>query len=59
MYCFMSTSVAAYAYDGGKKINMISDKTICMRALQGEGGKYKHYDVHSLYGWSQTEPTLQ
>ncbi|KAL4237199.1 hypothetical protein ACF0H5_005579 [Mactra antiquata] len=51
-------TMAAYAYDGGRKINMISDKTICMRAVQGDGGIYKHYDVHSLYGWSQTEPTL-
>ncbi|WAR24895.1 SUIS-like protein [Mya arenaria] len=37
---------------------MISEKTICMRALQGENGEYKHYDVHSLYGWSQSPPTL-
>jgi len=38
---------------------MISDKTVCMRARQGETGEYRHYDVHSLYGWSQTESTLQ
>ena len=37
----------------------ISDKTICMRALQGETDNYAHYDVHNLYGWSQTEPTLR
>lgn len=28
-----------------------------MQALQGDG-KYRHYDVHSLYGWSEAEPTL-
>ena len=22
------------------------------------GSQYDHYDVHNLYGWSQTEPTL-
>jgi hypothetical protein len=37
----------------------ISDKTLCMIGLQGENDQYKHYDVHSLYGWSQTTPTLQ
>lgn len=36
----------------------ISDKTICMRALQGENDEYIHYDVHSLYGWTQSKPTL-
>ncbi|XP_060598146.1 sucrase-isomaltase, intestinal-like [Ruditapes philippinarum] len=51
-------TMAAFAYDHEGKETMISDKTVCMRALQGDGGKYKHYDVHSLYGWSQTEPTL-
>jgi alpha-glucosidase (family GH31 glycosyl hydrolase) len=28
-----------------------------MVGLQGDG-KYKHYDVHSLYGWSESIPTL-
>ena len=37
----------------------ISDKTICMRALQGENDEYIHYDVHSLYGWTQSKPTLE
>ena len=52
-------SVAAYTNDGGDHKAMISDKTVCMRAVQGELGQYKHYDVHSLYGWSQTVPTLE
>ncbi len=37
----------------------ISDKTLCMIGRQGETDQYNHYDVHNLYGWSQTEPTLQ
>ncbi len=37
----------------------ISDKTLCMRGLQGENDEFIHYDVHNLYGWSQTEPTLR
>lgn len=37
----------------------ISDKTICMRGIQGDEDEFIHYNVHSLYGWSQTEPTLK
>lgn len=38
----------------------LSDKTICMNAVQGEAAQqYSHYNVHSLYGWSQTQPSLQ
>ncbi|XP_046858818.1 sucrase-isomaltase, intestinal-like [Xenia sp. Carnegie-2017] len=29
----------------------LADKTICMSAQQAEG-KHRHYDVHSLYGWT-------
>ncbi|UJR29922.1 hypothetical protein I4U23_017469 [Adineta vaga] len=56
---------SAYRWD--RKINRtsrLSDRTACMSVLQGEvnptTGKpsYRHYDVHSLYGWSQTKPTL-
>lgn len=36
----------------------LSDKTICMSALQGPARQFNHYDVHSLYGYSQSEPTL-
>lgn len=39
--------------------DMMSDKTICMVALQTDGNRtYRHYDVHSLYGWSETVATL-
>ncbi|CAG2173372.1 unnamed protein product, partial [Oppiella nova] len=30
--------------------NQLSASTLCMVAIQGEKGEYKHYDVHSLYG---------
>uniref|UniRef100_S4RJX0 Uncharacterized protein n=1 Tax=Petromyzon marinus TaxID=7757 RepID=S4RJX0_PETMA len=35
-------------------------KTMCMEALHElpDGSKVQHYNVHSLYGWSQTKPTL-
>ncbi|KFD51735.1 hypothetical protein M513_07432 [Trichuris suis] len=36
----------------------LSAKTLCMCARQGESGQYLHYNVHSLYGLSETEPTL-
>lgn len=52
-------TMAAYQYDYGKQANRLSDKTICMVARQGPNGVYKHYDVHSLYGWSQSLPTLE
>jgi hypothetical protein len=35
----------------------LSDKTLCMNAKQAHG-QFNHYDVHSLYGFSETEPTL-
>ncbi|OQV19546.1 Sucrase-isomaltase, intestinal, partial [Hypsibius exemplaris] len=39
----------------------LSDKTICMSAVQkdGNGDLHSHYDVHSLYGHSQIKPSLQ
>ena len=54
--------IAASIYS---KETKLSDKTLCMVATQGEidaktGKKqFKHYDVHNLFGWSQTAPTLQ
>ncbi|ESP05177.1 hypothetical protein LOTGIDRAFT_102400, partial [Lottia gigantea] len=36
----------------------LSDKTLCLVGRQGDRGQYSHYDVHSLYGWSQTMPTF-
>lgn len=37
----------------------LSHKTICMDSQQkmDDGTLLRHYDVHSLYGWSQTKPT--
>ncbi|XP_069474583.1 sucrase-isomaltase, intestinal [Ambystoma mexicanum] len=37
----------------------LSHKTICMESQQKmpDGTLLRHYDVHSLYGWSQTKPT--
>src|SRR5947209_1358611 len=37
----------------------LSDKTICMVARQGENNELRHYDVHDLYGWSETKPTFE
>ncbi|NXL40178.1 MGA protein, partial [Glaucidium brasilianum] len=35
-------------------------KTLCMEGQQylADGSQVRHYDVHNLYGWSQTKPTL-
>ncbi len=30
-----------------------------MSALQGEHSEYMHYDVHSLYGFSETKATAK
>ncbi|XP_064624521.1 maltase-glucoamylase-like [Lineus longissimus] len=49
---------AASIHDQSKDIlGRLSDKTLCMVGTHGDG-KYKHYDVHNLYGWSQSKPTL-
>ncbi|KAL6030231.1 hypothetical protein STEG23_035759, partial [Scotinomys teguina] len=44
------------ARDGG-----LSSKTLCMESEQilPDGSRVQHYDVHSLYGWSQTRPTYE
>ncbi|KAL3869416.1 hypothetical protein ACJMK2_042100, partial [Sinanodonta woodiana] len=54
-------TMASFAYDDQAKNRtaMLSDKTICMAARQGHNNEYMHYDVHSLYGWSQTLSTLE
>lgn len=39
--------------------NKLSDKTLCMNAVQGENGEYIHFDVHNLYGLSESKPTLE
>ncbi|XP_076463033.1 putative maltase-glucoamylase 2 [Babylonia areolata] len=51
--------LAAYLYDTKDKRKRISDKTLCMNGVQGQHDEYRHYDVHSLYGWSQTPITLE
>lgn len=42
----------------GKSIGL-SDKTLCMQSQQflADGTPVRHYDVHNLYGWSETKPT--
>ncbi|XP_076462038.1 putative maltase-glucoamylase 2 [Babylonia areolata] len=50
---------AAFGFDTPSRRGRLSDKTLCLSAVQGQHHQYRHYDVHSLYGWSQTEPTLQ
>ncbi|XP_008581186.1 PREDICTED: maltase-glucoamylase, intestinal [Galeopterus variegatus] len=39
----------------------LSSKTLCMESQQilPDGTPVRHYDVHSLYGWSQTRPTYE
>ncbi|XP_077004171.1 maltase-glucoamylase isoform X1 [Tamandua tetradactyla] len=39
----------------------LSSKTLCMEGQQilPDGSPVRHYDVHSLYGWSQTRPTYE
>ncbi|ELK13785.1 Maltase-glucoamylase, intestinal [Pteropus alecto] len=39
----------------------LSSKTLCMESEQilADGSRVQHYDVHSLYGWSQTRPTYE
>jgi hypothetical protein len=60
----MFETVATYYYDREVQSNnrtaaRLSDKTLCMIAVQGEDKQYRHYDVHSLYGHSQITSTLQ
>ncbi|KAM3616402.1 uncharacterized protein V6R79_017274 [Siganus canaliculatus] len=37
----------------------LNHKTLCMNSEQilSDGTKVRHYDVHSLYGWSHSKPT--
>ncbi|XP_069853479.1 probable maltase-glucoamylase 2 [Dipodomys merriami] len=39
----------------------LSSKTLCMESEQilPDDLRVQHYDVHSLYGWSQTRPTYE
>ena len=36
---------------------VLADKTVCMSAKHHDGKV--EYDMHSLFGWSQTEPTYE
>lgn len=51
-------SMAAFQSDDETTLHRLSDKTICMASVQGDRNQYRHYDVHSLYGLSQSKPTL-
>uniref|UniRef100_A0A8C3J7A0 alpha-glucosidase n=1 Tax=Calidris pygmaea TaxID=425635 RepID=A0A8C3J7A0_9CHAR len=44
----------------GYRSEGLTFKTPCMEGQQylADGTPVRHYDVHSLYGWSQTKPTL-
>ncbi|KFO95903.1 Sucrase-isomaltase, intestinal, partial [Calypte anna] len=44
----------------GYRSEGLSFKTPCMEGQQylSDGTPVRHFDVHSLYGWSQTKPTL-
>ncbi|XP_075810057.1 putative maltase-glucoamylase 2 [Microtus pennsylvanicus] len=39
----------------------LSSKTLCMESehILPDGSRVRHYDVHNLYGWSQTRPTYE
>ena len=58
-FLFSLFTEAAFVHDTNVTQIRISDKTICMIARQGNNNEYQHYNVHSLYGWSQTLPTLE
>lgn len=56
----MSTvTEAAFLHDSPERQGRLSDKTICLSTVQGETGNLRHYDVHSLYGYSQTSITME
>lgn len=61
MFIILSFTEAAYGFDDKTKSfeGRLSDKSICMISRQGKDGEYRHYDVHSLYGWSEAPPTLR
>ncbi|KFP94754.1 Maltase-glucoamylase, intestinal, partial [Haliaeetus albicilla] len=45
----------------GYQSDGLTVKTLCMEGQQylPDSTPVRHYDVHSLYGWSQTKPTLE
>ncbi|NXK18751.1 MGA protein, partial [Arenaria interpres] len=44
----------------GSREQGLKFKTLCMEGEQflPDGSPVRHYDVHNLYGWSQTKPTF-
>ena len=46
---------ASYLY---REANKLSDRTLCMIGQQGENNQYKHFDVHNLYGLSESIQTF-
>ena len=38
--------------------NHLLGKTICMDSIQELNGGTTHYNVHSLYGWNASIPTV-
>lgn len=51
----------SFASDLYSRDRGLSSKTLCMESEQilPDGSRVRHYDVHSLYGWSQTRPTYE
>ncbi|NWR83956.1 MGA protein, partial [Furnarius figulus] len=45
----------------GSRSEGLSYKSLCTEGQQylPDGTPVRHYDVHNLYGWSQTKPTLE
>lgn len=50
-----------FPLDLGYQSDGLNVNTLCMEGQQylPDGTPVRHYDVHSLYGWSQTKPTLE
>lgn len=50
---------AAYLYDTNEKKTKLSDKSICMIGRQGENDEFKHFDVHNMYGYTESIPSFE
>ena len=60
LHCPLDESLESPLYKTAIHGQHLSDKTLCMigEHTNGEGKIYPHYDVHNLYGWSETVATL-
>jgi alpha-glucosidase (family GH31 glycosyl hydrolase) len=60
IHCPLDEPLESPRYKTAIQGDYLSDKTLCMIAEQtdGQGKIFKHYDVHNLYGWSETLATL-